>query len=340
MKSESLLTPFSHLYVEEELLSGPWAEEVGRIQSRLKKAVVVPIGSFQEITQRRTARWNDQKRSPKLVLARKHGELVYPCSEVAPNFGHPNFYYAVPMQNCLYDCEYCYLQGMYTSANLVYFVNQKEMMERVLELSEQLGELYLCIAYDNDLLAMEGMLGVTAEWVEGLRHSSQVTVEVRTKSANFRALKKTEAPPNFTLAWTLSPSPVIERFEAGTPGLEARIQAMLEAIEAGWRVRLCLDPLLPVQDWAAVYGELFERLDSEDSFWSKLEDASYGLFRMPKQLLRQARKARPDSALLHSAHSREERGLLTLSGTTQDALLSHVGKKLRERMDPERVWQT
>jgi spore photoproduct lyase len=340
MKPDSLLPPFSHLYVEEELLEGPWAEEVRRIRDRLTKAVVVPIGSFQEITQRRTARWNDQKRSPKLVLARKHGELVYPCSDVAPNFGHANFYYAVPMQNCLYDCEYCYLQGMYTSANLVYFVNQKEMMDRVLELSEELGEIYLCIAYDNDLLAMEGMLGVTAEWVEGLRGADRVTVEVRTKSANFRAIKKLKPADNFILAWTLSPAPVIERFEAGTPGLEARIGAMTEAMRAGWRVRLCLDPLLPVQGWTETYDELFERLDQESSFWTKLEDSSYGLFRMPKQILRQARKARPDSALLHSAHSREERGLMTLSGTAQSSLLSHVGKRLRERLDSGQVWET
>jgi spore photoproduct lyase len=244
------------------------------------------------------------------------------------------------MQNCLYDCEYCYLQGMYTSANLVYFVNQKEMMDRVLELSEELGEIYLCIAYDNDLLAMEGMLGVTAEWVEGLRHAGRVTVEVRTKSANFRAIRKLKPADNFILAWTLSPAPVIERFEAGTPGLEARIGAMTEALQAGWRVRLCLDPLLPVQDWLKTYDELFERLDKESLFWTKLEDASYGLFRMPKQILRQARKARPDSALLHSAHSREERGLMTLSGTAQSSLLSHVGKRLNERLDAGRVWET
>ena len=49
MKPDSLLPPFSHLYVEEELLEGPWVEEVRRIRDRLTKAVVVPIGSFEGV---------------------------------------------------------------------------------------------------------------------------------------------------------------------------------------------------------------------------------------------------------------------------------------------------
>ncbi|MFA5504824.1 MAG: spore photoproduct lyase family protein [Vulcanimicrobiota bacterium] len=337
MKEDGLLPPFSHLYVEEDLLESTWSGKVTQLCNRFGKAVVVPVRSFQEVTQRRTARWNDQKRSPKLVIARKRGELIYPCSEVAPNFGHPHFYYAVPMQNCLYDCEYCYLQGMYTSPNLVYFVNQEEMIKRAVELARELGELYLCIAYDNDLLAMEGALGVTAEWVEGLRNHPSVTVEVRTKSANFAALKKLAPPTNFILAWTLSPEPVIRQFEAGTPGLEARLKSLKAALSAGWRARLCLDPLLPVKDWPTVYEELFRRLDQEE-LWQALEDASYGPFRMPKQLLRQARKARPDSALLHSAQSREERGLMTFGGTDQERLLEYVGTELRKRMPTDKVW--
>jgi DNA repair photolyase len=338
-RSTELLPPFSHLYIEEELMVGKWAEQVARLRSRFPKATVVPIGSFQELTQRRTISWNDQKRSPKLVIALKRGELVYPCSDVAPNFGHPNFFYAVPMQNCLYDCEYCYLQGMYTSANLVYFLNQEDMIAQTVALQEKLGEVYICIAYDNDILAMESLLGVTADWVNGLRNHPQVTVEVRTKSANFRSLKSLDPPANFILAWTLSPQSVTERFEAGTPGLSSRLNSLLAALQAGWRVRLCLDPLLPVKGWRESYGSLFQTLDEHD-LWNRLEDASYGLFRMPKQVLRQAKKARPDSALLHSAQTREQRGLLTLSGTDQEQLLEYVGDQLQSRMKPSKVWQT
>lgn len=299
----------------------------------------MPIENFAELTQRRSADWSDQKRVPKLILALKRSELLYPCSDVAPNFGHQNFYYSVPMQNCLYDCEYCYLQGMYTSAHLVCFVNQDEMIQRAIELKTEIGPLYICIAYDNDILALENLLGVARTWIEGLRQEPDITVEIRTKSANFRALKDVAMAPNIILAWTLSPHNVIERFEAKTPPLRARLSSMTAALEAGWRVRLCLDPLLPIKAWRESYGELFQELDRQE-LWERIEDASYGLFRMPKQFLRQAKKARPDSALLQNAQSREERGYFTLTGTDQEELLAFVGDQLRERMENSKVWQT
>ena len=333
------LKSFSHIFVERELLQPPYGPETQAILSRFSKSQVIEVESYADITQRRSASWIDQKRVPKLVLALKRGELLYPCSDVAPNFGNENFYYAVPMQNCLYDCEYCYLQGMYTSPHLVYFLNQQEMIEAAAAKAKELGNLYLCIAYDNDILAMEKQLGVANTWIEGLRHRPDVTVEIRTKSANFRALSKTEAASNFILAWTLSPSKVAELYESKTPPLELRLKAMKEAVAAGWRVRLCLDPLLPIKGWEEHYSQLFQQLD-EELAWEKLQDASFGLFRLPKPFLRQARKARPDSSLLQSATEREERGLFTLANTNQLELLDFVESELKKRMEEGKVWQT
>lgn len=331
-----ILPLFSHIYVEQEISSD---ERTTEVVAKFPKAQVVEVEKMADVTQRRSASWSDQKRSPKLVLAKKRSDLIYPCTEVAPNFGHPNFYYAVPMQNCLYDCEYCYLQGMYTSPHLVYFVNQEEMIEKARAAGRKLGSLYLCIAYDNDVMAVENLFGVVGRWVEGLRATPEVTVEVRTKSANFRPLSKLKPADNFILAWTLSPEQVVKRFEAKTPPLATRLKALKDAAEHGWRVRLCLDPLIPVKDWREHYAELFRTIDQAE-LWSQFEDASYGLFRMPKPFLRQAKKVRPDSALLHSADTREQRGLYTLSGTDQGDLLKFVGDELRKRMDKEKVWET
>lgn len=333
------LPPFSHIYLEAELLEAPWREETAAVLARFPKAEIVEVRHYSEVTQRRAVSWNQQKRSQKLVLALKRSEFIYPCTDVAPDFGHPNFYYSVPMQNCLYDCEYCYLQGMYTSPHLVYFVNQDDLIAKARQTAAELGSLYLCIAYDNDLLAVENLLGTAARWIEGLREVAKLKVEIRTKSANFRPLSKLAPANNFILAWTLSPTLVIERYEAKTPPLEARLKALKQAVEAGWTVRLCLDPLLPVGNWRDHYGGLFERLDREE-LWPHFQDASYGLFRLPKQFLRQARKARPDSALLAAAQTTEERGLYTFAGAEQWELLEYVGRQLESRMGVERVWQT
>ena len=65
--------------------------------------------------------------------------------------------------DCIYDCEYCYLKGMYPSANIVIFVNIEDIFE---ELHRMLSEhpVYLCVSYDTDLLAFEAMTGYVREW--------------------------------------------------------------------------------------------------------------------------------------------------------------------------------
>ena len=56
--------------------------------------------------------------------------------------------------NCIYDCEYCYLKGMYQSAHLVIFVNLEDIFAEVKKIIAQ-HEMYLCVSYDTDLLALE-----------------------------------------------------------------------------------------------------------------------------------------------------------------------------------------
>ncbi len=309
------------------------------LRSRFPKAQLVLIDHQRELTQQRSATWSEQKLSAKLVVAQKSPPHIYSVGDVAPGFGHRDFAYAVPMQNCLYDCEYCYLQGMYTSAHLTVFVNQEEMQAEARQRAEESGDLYLCLAYDNDLLAFEGVLPLTADWLRASVGTPSLTIEVRTKSANFPALKGVEPNPRAFLAWTLSPEGVIRRFEPKTPPLRARLRAMESALNSGWRVRLCFDPLLPISDWQREYGDLLKELDERD-LWSRVEDVSYGIFRMNRDYLRQARRARPDSELLMSATRQEERGLFTLAQSEQRTLKDWFAGQLHQRLPREKVWAT
>lgn len=336
LKASSILPAFSHIYIEKCVLDH---YRTKKVLASFPKAQPIEIECVSEITGHKGSSWGFQKMAPKLVLAYKASQLIYPCSDVAPNFGHEHFYYAVPMQNCLYDCEYCYLQGMYNSAHLVLFVNQEEMQQAVRVKAREVKDLYLCIAYDNDLMALEGRFGLVREWAEALRLTPEVTIEVRTKSASFSALKGLAPASNVILAWTLSPIEMATRFELKAPPLEARIKSLLAAIKAGWRVRVCLDPLLPLSNWQEIYKNFLITLDASLP-WDKLEDASYGTFRMNSDYLRQARKARPDSTLLQSATARDQRGLHILPQHELLELLDWVGSSLKQRLGSKRVFVT
>ena len=66
------------------------------------------------------------------------------------------------MMNCIFDCEYCYLKGMYPSGNLVVFVNLEDIFAELEALLAQ-KSIYLYVSYDADLVAIESLTGFVRE---------------------------------------------------------------------------------------------------------------------------------------------------------------------------------
>lgn len=288
---------FSHLYVEEAVAESARAR---RIIGRFPRSTVVMIDDYKNVFGRGRQDFWRQKASPKLILAAKKDNLLYPGNGFLQENAYPNFCYNALVLNCPYDCHYCYLQGMYPGANVVAFVNLEayfEAVERFIEARPDPREpVRLAISYDTDLLALEGILGYVREWTEWSRGQEAVEVEVRTKSARGRFFREVEASPRIRMAWTLSPASVCERYESGAPPLSARLEALAAAVEAGWRVSLCLDPVLKVPDWERVYGDFLDELAAAVP-WAAVERVEVGVFRVGVQAFRRMRK-RPDTDLL------------------------------------------
>ena len=66
---------------------------------------------------------NDMELAQKLILAVNRSGFIRMGSKNCQNFGAESFYYCSPVRNCISGCEYCYLQGMLSSENLLAFVN-------------------------------------------------------------------------------------------------------------------------------------------------------------------------------------------------------------------------
>lgn len=278
----SYLPLFSHIYLEERAMSYPLTE---RILKQFPRAIQIPISNYKEVFNRPRQRWDHQKHSLKLILAVRNEAFIYPGSAFVPNFEYSQFFYTTPVLNCIYGCEYCYLQGMFPSANLVAFVNDDDFIQEATDTISQDSPAYLCISYDTDLLALETIFGYCARYIEYARRNPHVTIEIRTKSANIRALEHITPPPNIILAWTISPESVISRYEHRTPPLSARLAAIKRAYTQGWRIRLCIDPMVRVENWRLHYSELVK-----DTFStltpSAISDISVGVFRIPSGYLR------------------------------------------------------
>lgn len=218
-------------------------------------------------------------------FCRHEGNLIYQGSPVCQNFGNEHFYYTSCVMNCVYDCAYCYLKGMYPSANLVVFVNLEDIfaaVERMLETQT----MYLCVSYDTDLPALEQATGYVRAWSRfAAKHPQRLTIEIRTKCANKQIFENQEPLSNVIYAFTLSPQAVVERFEQGTPSLKARTDCAAAAVNAGFPVRLCFDPMIYVRKWQQAYQEMLEQVFAAVPA-QKLTDVSVGSFRMPQDYLK------------------------------------------------------
>ncbi len=291
----ALLPRFSHIYVEEHLLGRAETEQIRR---HYPKAQLIPIRHYKDVFNRRQQNVQLQHRSQKLILAEKHGNLIYPGAPVCQNFGNQHFYYTSCVMNCLYNCEYCYLKGMYPSGNLVLFLNLEDTFTELRALLRQ-HPVYLCISYDTDLLALEGITGMVQRWAAFVAGEPDLTVEIRTKtgSATFWNALLPYRSERLIFAFTLSPEAVVTRYEHDTGSLAARLRSIARGLDLGFTLRLCFDPMLVIPHWRAAYGEMLSQV-REMLPLSEIRDISIGSFRLSEVYLKAMRRAMPDSAIV------------------------------------------
>ncbi len=297
-------THFSHVYLEQGVENYP---DTPLLLNRFPKAEKIAIKDYKHIFNRPSQDFQFQKNSIKLILAVKKENFLYEGSNQTPSFGHAHFYYNSVILNCVYNCDYCYLQGMYNSANIVMFVNSQEFFDAV---DEKLNNhpVYLCISYDTDLLAFENILPHCSRWIEFARTRPGLTIEIRTKSANYKSIGELKPHDGVILAWSLSPAPIAEKYEKGAAPIHSRINSITNAVSAGWRVRLCFDPVLKVGDWEKTYSEFF-RSTFESLDASKVFDISLGAFRMNRDYLSRIRAMREDSDILYYPFSIDDQSV-------------------------------
>ncbi|NCN10690.1 MAG: DNA photolyase [Leptospira sp.] len=320
------LPNYSHIYIEDNAEASAVTQT---ILSKLPKSKIIRIKDYKEIFNRPGQNFQIQKLAPKLVLANKKDHFLYKGSDLAPDFGEENFFYNSLVLNCPYNCDYCYLQGMYNSGNIVIFVNIQDFFFATEEKLYELDRIYLCLSYDTDLLGMESWIGYSKLWIEFARSRPNLILELRTKSANAKALEGIAPIDNLILAWTLSPEYVVSKFEKKTASLKARIRAIQSAIQTGWKVRICIDPILDFPGWKSSYFELVEEL-KQSGIFSAIEQISLGTFRMNKDYFSKIRKDRKNDSSLFLNEFVTEEGAVFNPIQIRENLVDHLQELLSD----------
>lgn len=324
-ETTSLAKAFSVIYVEEEAMNYEYTKQ---ILAKYPNSDVVMIRHYKDVFNRSHQDYSVQNLSKKLVLAVNHGQLIYEGSPVCQNFGAKKFHYLTTIMNCAFNCEYCFLKGMYPSANIVVFVNREDYLEE----ASKLGDSYLSVSFDTDLLALDKLLNTTSIWVEFARNHPEVDVEIRTKTAPMSFVDV----PNLIYAFTLSPDEITRNYESKTAFLDSRIRSVNSAISSGATVRLCFDPIIYTRDFDDIYSRFMDKVLAEIDL-TKVRDVSVGTFRVSKEYLKTMRKAEPNSAVVNFPFENTN-GYCSYPSEINKKMVDYVKSRLNEVISDERIF--
>ena len=337
MQSESKFLPdFSHIYIESKAQGFNLTKKCIR---NFPKAKIIEISDYKSIFNRPRQDFQTQKQSMKLILAIKKPPYIYKGTDILQDGGYKNFYYNTPMLNCLYNCSYCFLQGMYSSANIVVFVNEIDMQDSVKnEIVKRVHKdqpLMLSISYNTDLMAFENILPITKNWIQFAKLNLDLNLEIRTKSGLYHSIKDIESSDQIVLAWTLSPDKVVRKYELNTPPLSKRISAIKLALKDGWKVRLCFDPILYYNNWENDYLELFNKVKSSLNL-DQVLDITVGTFRMSNDYFNRIRKSKPNSGLFYQNY-KNENGIISIDSKKKNSIFKLVSDNFSNYLPQNKI---
>ncbi len=319
---------FSVVYYERQAAEHPRAVRLLRRFSALPQ---VACRHYGEVFNRRQQNFRLQKQAPALILAQKKNRLVLPAPAEYHIGGERNFYFS-HMLNCLYDCRYCFLQGMYSSAHYVLFVNYEDFFSAI----EQSGSGYYFSGYDCDSLALEPVTGFVGAFLPLFRDLPDNCLELRTKSTQVRELLKQPPLANCIVAFSFTPQNVSQQLEHKVPGIDRRLKAMRALQCRGWKVGLRFDPLIYHRGYEDSYSRLFEQVFAQlDS--GLVHSVSLGVLRMPQDFFRRMHRLYPREKLFAAALEPRE-GFVAYPDTLEQQMVGFCRDRLLRYVSAEKLY--
>ncbi len=306
------------IYFEESVIDHPRTIE---IFSKFRKARKIPIQRFGEVFNKRDQSFKLQKLNPALILARKHKGFVLPVPE-GFGLGHSANYYFSHMYNCIYDCRYCFLQGMYSSANYILFVNYEDFLtqiEAIINLHKG-QEIAFFSGYDCDSLALENITKFASFILPQFKKYPEAFLELRTKSVQIKPMITLNALENCIVAYSLMPDPISKALDIKTPSISKRLDAMKKLAFKGWKLGLRFDPLVHGKDWKNLYRELIEKVFSEIPT-NSIHSISFGALRFPKAMYKKIHSMHPDE-ILFSGPLSSRAGMVAYKREVENEMIS------------------
>ena len=181
-----------------------------------------------------------------------------------PNHKVSDFLVPYTSSGCTAMCMYCYLVCNYNKCSyLRLFVNRKEMLNKIIKVSnDSEKELTFEIGSNSDLI-LENSITQNLEWTIENFSAKKGYLTFPTKFDMVEPILNLNHKGKIIVRMSINPEEIINRVEFGTSRLKNRIMAVNKLKEAGYKVGILIAPIILVDNWQELYEDLIKKLSEE-----------------------------------------------------------------------------
>jgi len=207
----------------------------------------------------------NKKKQRKLgfVLRRRHTSFIHYFDKTPPGIICPHFYILAFANGCPFHCDYCYLYlTLRHWPEPTVFSNTARMYQEIRDWLYSTREPSVLNAGElSDSLVWDSEITLTANLIPLFASQSRHRLLFLTKSAQISELIKLPATPQVIISFSINAPEVSEKYEKRAVRSEARMMAARRLKELGWKIRLRVDPIIPVEGWKDFYANLVDMIN-------------------------------------------------------------------------------
>jgi len=207
------------------------------------------------------------------VLAGKSVVFIGPAGQVIDDFTIPDTRLICPhfkrlklaSNGCFYRCDWCYLK--LTIRGQRPFISVHVQYEKIKEtlrwaLAATNSPVFFNSGELADSLSLEHLTRAGQTFIPWFGQSWRKNgyLFMLTKSDNVEDILNLPHNGHTVIAWSINNDLVSRKFEIGAPSFERRLQAAWKVQQAGYPLRLRLDPIVPFDGWEKAYAGTVERI--------------------------------------------------------------------------------
>jgi len=170
---------------------------------------------------------------------------------------------------CYFDCAWCYLKGtlrFLPKKSRPYVKDYMKIEQHVrsfLENANGYGELLNTGELADSLMWEKNGNPFSIFILSLFEDQERHKVLFLTKSKHIEHLLEGNHRSNAIISFSLNANSVANRFEKGAPSVIERIEAASKLADAGYEVRIRIDPMVPVHNWEEAYKQLMDNIFSK-----------------------------------------------------------------------------